>query len=641
MFESLELFVGQTIEIDLVLNNLLALNYHKVKTTIQEGNFSQRGSIVDVYPTNFDGPVRIDFDDNKIIAIASVNIESGKSIWQHKIVIILPFKPSKKSVFTSEVPLNTFVDIQKGDYVVHNNHGIGRFLGVEEIKFNNVSKEHFVIEYEGGDKLFVPAHDIRLVQKYVSFNKRPPRLYKLGSKEWHRVRTQIEKRLQRIAAELLHTQAIRASLKGFTFSKDTDWQKEFEKDFPFKETPDQIKATEDVKQDMESIQPMDRLLCGDVGYGKTEVAIRAVFKAVMDNKQVVVLVPTTILAEQHYYNFSNRFKKYPVKVGMLSRFRTKSEQMQIIKGLHDGTVDVVIGTHRLLSNDIAFKDLGLIVIDEEQRFGVTAKEKLKHFKLLADVLTLTATPIPRTLYMALTGARDMSVISTPPQNRIPVKTEVVEFDEDIIKEALERELKRKGQVFFLHNRVEDIEQIGKIIKRLMGDQARIAIAHGQMSPKLLEEIMIKFLRGEIDILVCTTIIESGIDIPNANTLIVNRADRFGLSDLHQLRGRVGRSTQKAYAYFIAPPRKILSTIAKSRIEALEKYCGLGSGFQIAFEDMQLRGAGNILGQEQHGYIFSIGFDLYCRLLKESIENLKKSNANHLPKNHRLESLINN
>ncbi len=477
--------------------------------------------------------------------------------------------------------MNHFIEIQRGDYVVHNQHGIGKFLGIKNIAIADTVKTHLAIEYHGGDKLFVPTHDIRLVQKYVSFQKRPPRLFKLGSKEWGRVRKKIQKRLQRTAAELLHTQAIRASLKGNSYSADTDWQKEFERSFPFDDTPDQLKATQDVKKDMESSQPMDRLLCGDVGYGKTEVALRAAFKAVMDNKQVAILVPTTLLAEQHYYNFSMRLKKYPVNVAMLSRLRTKSEQSAIIKELIDGKVDIIIGTHRLLSRDIAFKDLGLIVIDEEQRFGVRSKERLKHFRLLADVLTLTATPIPRTLHMALTGAKDMSIISTPPQNRIPIETQVVSFNENLIKKVIEREIKRKGQVFFLHNRVEDIEQIARIVEKLV-KEARVAVAHGQMPPKLLEKIMLRFLKGEVDVLVCTTIIESGIDIPNANTLIVNRADHFGLSDLHQLRGRVGRFNRQAYSYFIVPPKRALSAKAKSRIKAIEKYHGSGSGFQIPF-----------------------------------------------------------
>ena len=626
MFESLELFVEQKIDLDCVLNNLVAFRYQKVKKSTQEGEFSQRGGILDVYPIGFDGPVRIDFDDETIRAIASMNIKTGKSIWQHKIIIILPNKKSHaKDVFSTDIPLNHFIEIQKGDYVVHNQHGIGRFLGIKNIPVADKIKSHLAIEYQGGDRLFVPTHDIRLVQKYVSFQKRPPRLYKLGSKEWNRVRRKIQKRLQQTAAELLHTQAVRASLKGHSYSKDSEWQGEFERSFPFKDTPDQMKAALDVKKDMESLQPMDRLLCGDVGYGKTEVAMRSAFKAVMDNKQAAILVPTTLLAEQHYYNFSMRLKKFPVNVAMLSRLRTKHEQTQIIKELIDGKVDIVIGTHRLLSKDIAFKDLGLIIIDEEQRFGVKSKERLKHFRLLADVLTLTATPIPRTLHMALTGAKDMSIISTPPQNRIPIETQVITFNEDFIKKAIRKEIKRKGQVFFLHNRVEDIEQIARIIERLVKG-ARIAIAHGQMPPKLLEKIMLSFLKGEVDVLVCTTIVESGIDIPNANTLIVNRADHFGLSDLHQLRGRVGRFNKQAYSYFIVPPKKILSAQAKSRIQAIEKYNGLGSGFQIAFEDLQIRGAGNLLGEEQSGCISAVGFDLYCRLLKESIEQLKKTKS---------------
>ena len=622
MFESLELFVGQNINLDHALNNLAAFRYQKVKKSMQEGEFSQRGGILDVFPVGFDGPVRVDFDDNTIRNIASINCKTGKSVWQHAIIIILPNKAQKKRIFSADIPLNHFVEIKKNDYVVHNQHGIGKFLGIKEITVSNKISEHLVIEYKGGDKLYVPTHDIRLVQKYVSFQKRAPRLFKLGGGEWKRVRKKIENRLQHIAAELLHTQAVRASLRGHSFSKDSQWQKEFEKSFPYTDTPDQIKATSDVKKDMEARQPMDRLLCGDVGYGKTEVAMRAAFKAVMDNKQVAILVPTTILAEQHHYNFSLRLKKFPIKVSMLSRMRTKHEQNETIKELSDGKVDIVIGTHRLLSKDIGFKDLGLIIIDEEQRFGVKSKERLKHFRLLADVLTLTATPIPRTLHMALTGAKDMSIISTPPQNRIPVKTEIVPFDENLIKKAINLEIKRKGQTFFLHNRVEDIEQIARIVEKLVKG-ARVAVAHGQMPPKLLEKIMLEFMKGTIDVLVCTTIIESGIDIPNANTLIVNRADRFGLADLHQLRGRVGRFDRQAYSYFIVPPRKALSTQAKLRIEAIEKYNGLGAGFQIAYEDLQLRGAGNLLGEQQSGYIAAVGFDLYCRLLKESVENLKK------------------
>ncbi|MCA9401332.1 MAG: DEAD/DEAH box helicase, partial [Candidatus Omnitrophica bacterium] len=429
MFESLELFVGQILDLDTALQNLTALQYHRVKNATSEGEFSVRGGILDIYPVNFDGPIRIDFDDEKIHAIASVNLASGKSIWQHQIVIIIPNKRDNRDVFHADIPLTNFIDINKGDFVVHNNHGIGKYLGVKIFEREDLPHEHLVIEYAKGDRLYVPKHDIRLVQKYVSFNKRPPRIYPLGSKEWKRIKTQIQKRIQRLAAELLHTQAVRASLKGFAFSKDSQWQKDFEKNFPFEETEDQIKATRDVKKDMESTVPMDRLICGDVGYGKTEVAMRAAFKAVMDNKQVVILVPTTILAEQHFYNFKKRFKDFPVSIQMLSRLRSKSEQTEIIKETLAGKIDILIGTHRILSKDIGFHDVGLIIIDEEQRFGVKSKERLKHFKLLADVLTLTATPIPRTLHMSLTGAKDMSVISTPPQKRVPVKTIITPFDE--------------------------------------------------------------------------------------------------------------------------------------------------------------------------------------------------------------------
>lgn len=626
MFESLKYFIAQTLSFDAVVADLVRFGYSRVKNVVQEGEFAVRGSIIDVFPVNFDSPVRLDIDDDKVRNIYSFNIVSGKNIWDHRAVIILPCREKVSSdSFTSDMPLGNFVDIERGDYVVHNRHGIGKYLGLKEFEINNAQVEHFVIEYQGGEKLYVPKHDLHLIQKYIGFSKRPPRLFKLGSREWEKVRRMVERRIQRLAAELLHVQALRASLKGFAFSKDIDWQKEFEQKFPFLETPDQVTATSILKRDMESPQPMDRLLCGDVGYGKTEVAMRAAFKAVMDNKQVAVLVPTTVLAEQHFYNFSRRMKDYPVKIGMLSRFRTKAEQVELIRAAATGEVDILIGTHRLLSRDVSFKDLGLIIIDEEQRFGVTAKERLKHMKLLADVLTLTATPIPRTLYMALAGCRDMSVISTPPKNRIPVATHVIDFDEELIQEAIRRELRRGGQVFFLHNHVEDIEPVSQIIERLV-PEARLAVGHGQMSGRLLEEVMLKFLNGEIDVLVCTTIIESGIDIPNANTLIVNRANRFGLSDLHQLRGRVGRMDVKAYAYFIIPEKTLLSGVAKKRLQALQKFSELGAGFHIAFEDMQIRGAGNLLGEQQHGYISTIGFDLYCRLLKESIENIKKEMA---------------
>lgn len=621
MFKSLDFLIGQKVNIDDILQTLVAFGYTQATKVFKEGEFARRGGVVDIYPDNFEIPLRLDIDDDVLVKLSGFDPLTGQTIEEHKIVVVLPYKKSRIP-FSSDTPLNSFVDISSGDYVVHNNHGIGRLIGIKPLDADPLKREHLVIEYKDGDKLFVPKHDIHLVQKYVSFAKRPARLNKLGSKEWVATRKAIEKKLRLMAAELLRTQALRAQLKGFAFSPDTVWQKEFEAQFPFKETPDQLRSTMEVKKDMEDVRPMDRLICADVGYGKTEVAMRAAFKAVMDHKQVAILVPTTILAEQHFFNFSNRLQNFPVKVGMLSRFRSKAEQKAIVADLKEGKVDIVIGTHRLLSKDIAFKDLGLVIIDEEQRFGVRSKEKLKQFRLLADVMTLSATPIPRTLYMSLSGARDMSLITTPPTNRMPIKTEIIGFDEDIIAEAIKRELARKGQVFFLHNRVDNIETIADAIRNL-APGAKVAVGHGQMSPRVLEEIMLNFLKHNIDILVCTTIVESGIDVPAANTLIVNRADKFGLADLHQLRGRVGRLDIQAYAYFIVPPKHSLSEVSKQRLRAIEKYSDLGAGFHIAFEDLQIRGAGNLLGAQQHGFIASIGFDLYCRLLKESVEHLKK------------------
>ncbi|MEW5895170.1 MAG: transcription-repair coupling factor [Candidatus Omnitrophota bacterium] len=621
MFKSIKLFIGQTVAIDDIIRDLVFFKYQRVKRIAQEGEFAHRGEVLDIFPVKFDNPVRIAFDFDTIRSIESLNMRSDRPIGHHQIAIILPKKLPHEGHFSANTPLNHFIDIEQGDFVVHTNHGIGKFLGIQPVEVNAVIREHLVIEYREGDKLFVPKNDVHLIQKYAGFSKKNPRMHKLGTKEWQRVKLNIQKKIQRAAAELLRVQALRASLKGFAFSKDTAWQKEFENNFPFEETPDQKTAIQKVKNDMESESPMDRLICGDVGFGKTEVAVRAAFKAVMDNKQVALLVPTTILAEQHFYNFSERMKSYPINIKMLSRFRSRSEQLRIINGLRDGTVDIVIGTHRLLSKDVGFKNLGLMIVDEEQRFGVRAKERLKHLRILVDVLTMTATPIPRTLYMALSGVRDMSVISTPPQNRVPVLTEITEYDDELILKAINRELDRKGQTFFLHNRVDNIDTLTIKFQKLLPG-ARVAYAHGQMSPRLLEEIMLKFLKHEIDVLFCTTIIESGIDIPNANTLIINRADRFGLSDLHQLRGRVGRFSNQAYAYFLVPPERILSQKAKDRLRALEKYSELGAGFQIAFEDLQIRGAGNLLGEQQSGYIAAIGFDMYCRLLKESVESLK-------------------
>ena len=560
-----------------------------------------------------------------ISSIKSFDRVSGRLIFEHTLVIILPKKISKNFKFrnfSEEEPIENFIDLSPGDYVVHNQHGVGKFIGIKRLEFSGRECDHMIIQYADGDKLYVPRNFMHLVQKYIGFAHRPPRICKLGSKEWQRIKNQAKKGIQKMAFDLLRIQAARDTLSGFKFSKDNDWQAEFERTFPYKETPGQIDCTRQVKKGMESARPMDRLLCGDVGYGKTEVAMRAAFKAVMDSKQVAILVPTTILAEQHFHNLLPRVKDFPVKLAMLSRFRTKKEQAGVIEDLRQGSVDIVIGTHRLLSDDLIFKDLGLLIIDEEQRFGVRAKEKLKSLRLTVDVLTLTATPIPRTLYMSLMYARDMSIINTPPANRIPVETHVCAFDAALVKQAIFNELNRKGQVYFVHNRVFDIEQVVEGIRKISPKGARIMFAHGQMPPRMLEKVMLGFLDGEIDVLVCTMIIESGIDVPNANTLIVDNAENFGLSDLHQLRGRVGRFTRKAYAFFLASKKASFNKEARLRLEAISNYSELGAGFKIAFEDLMIRGAGNLLGIEQHGYINKIGFDLYCRLLREIVSEFK-------------------
>jgi len=630
MFKSLKLYIGLTLDLETIISTLVEFGYTRQDKVLEEGDFSRRGGIIDIFPFAFELPVRIEFDNNNVVSVKTFNPSTGEPLWEHRMVIILPVKKtaaSKTIAFSEEFPLSNFIDLNIGDYVVHNQHGIGRFLGIDKIKIKDKSKDHLIIEYENQEKLYVPIDQMNLVQKYIAFYVRRPKLYKLGSKEWQRTKEKARKGIQKLAWELLTLQAMRISSQGFPFSQDTYWQKEFEETFPFKETPDQINATVEVKQDMESAKPMDRLLCGDVGYGKTEVAMRAAFKAVMNNKQVAYLVPTTILAEQHYQNFSARLKDFPVNIRMLCRFNTRTEQMKILEGLISGGVDIVIGTHRLLSGDVSFKDLGLVIIDEEQRFGVKHKEKLKHLRLSIDVLTLTATPIPRTLYMSLMGARDMSVINTPPQNRLPIKTIVVEYDIDLIRQAVLREVERKGQVFFLHNRVEDIEKVKEKLTRVLPRNIRLDIGHGQMHPKALEKVMFDFLRGRIDCLVCTMIIESGIDIPNANTIIVNNAHRFGLSDLHQLRGRVGRFNRPALAYFMIPKNEVIDTDARKRLNAIQEYSELGAGFNIAMEDLEIRGAGNLLGIEQHGFIAALGFDLYCRLLREAVANFKKVMTN--------------
>ncbi|HEY8464087.1 MAG TPA: transcription-repair coupling factor [Bacillota bacterium] len=525
--------------------------------------------------------------------------------------------------------ISSFTDLKVGDFVVHINHGIGRFMGLETLEIAGGHRDYLKIEYAGEDRLFVPTDQVNLLQKYIGVEDAPPKINKLGGSDWQKVKNRVKESIREMAESLLNLYAQRGVVKGHAFSSDTVWQQEFEDAFYYEETPDQLRAIAEIKQDMESEKPMDRLLCGDVGYGKTEVAMRAAFKAIMDGKQVGVLVPTTILAQQHFLTFRERFAGFPVKIGVLSRFQTQKEQSLTIDELLNGKIDLVIGTHRMLSPDVHFKDLGLLIVDEEQRFGVAHKEKIKELRKNIDVLTLTATPIPRTLHMSLAGIRDMSLIETPPPGRYPIRTHVLEFNEAVIREALQRELNRKGQVYFVYNRVESIDQMAGYLQRLVPG-ARIIIGHGQMDEDQLERVMLEFYDYEADILLCTTIIETGLDIPNVNTLIVYDADRFGLSQLYQLRGRVGRSDRIAHAYFCYRKEKTLAEKAEKRLAAIREFTELGSGFKIAMRDLEIRGAGNLLGPEQHGQIASVGFELYCRLLDEAIREQKGEVVPELP-----------
>ncbi|MBN1405795.1 MAG: DEAD/DEAH box helicase, partial [Candidatus Omnitrophica bacterium] len=560
MFKSIRLYLDQETNKEDLLRDFSGFGYNYSDFVQEQGDFSHRGNIIDIFPVIFEDPLRIEIVNEKINTIRSFNLRSGNVTAQHQMAIVLPASSHKHApalgayhAAGEEVPVKSFVDLRKGDYVVHVNYGIGVYRGIMKLKEKNKQyKDYICIEYAGTNKLYIPTEEINLLQKYISFYKKLPRLSRLDTRQWQRVKEKAKRAVSSYALELLHLQAARLKSKGFKFSPDADWQKDLESAFEYEDTIDQSKATTEVKKDMESDRPMDRLLCGDVGYGKTEVALRAAFKAVMDNKQVAILVPTTILAEQHYNTFSKRMKKFPVNIRMLSRFKTKKQQSDILKDLAQHKVDIIIGTHRLLSQDVVFKDLGLVIIDEEQRFGVKHKEKLKRLRLMVDVLTMTATPIPRTLYMALMGARDMSAINTPPPDRLPIKTIVSQYSLELIKQAIARELRRGGQIYFVNNRIRGIDKIAGDIKMAVGPGVKIAAAHGRMSAKTLEPVMLDFINNKINVLVSTSIIESGIDIPNANTLIVNHSDQFGLADLYQLRGRVGRFNKEAYAYFLTP-----------------------------------------------------------------------------------------
>ncbi|KGN03089.1 transcription-repair coupling factor [Clostridium novyi A str. 4570] len=517
--------------------------------------------------------------------------------------------------------IKSFDELKPGDYVVHTNHGIGVYKGIKQLEVQGHKKDYLELSYNAGDTLYVPVEQLDLVQKYIGSEGKSPKVNKLGGSEWTKAKKKVRKAINEIAEELVKLYAIRSTLKGHKFGKDTVWQKQFEDEFPYDETPDQLTAIQEIKEDMESSKAMDRLLCGDVGYGKTEVAIRAAFKSVMDGKQVALLVPTTILAEQHYTNLVKRFCDFPVKIDMISRFKTSAQVKSILKEVKAGNVDVLIGTHRILQKDVEFKDLGLLIVDEEQRFGVTHKEKIKNLKKNVDVLTLTATPIPRTLHMSLTGIRDISVIETPPEERYPVQTYVVEFNDQLILDAITREMDRGGQVYFVYNRVGSIKEMAAYLAKLVPD-AKVGIAHGQMPERELEKVMFDFMKKEYDILVCTTIIETGLDIQNANTMIIYDADKFGLSQLYQLRGRVGRTNRMAYAYLTYKKDKVLTEVAEKRLKAIKDFTELGSGFKIAMRDLEIRGAGNLIGAAQHGHMASVGYDLYCRMLEDTIKLVK-------------------
>ena len=517
--------------------------------------------------------------------------------------------------------IHSFSELSVGDYVVHENHGLGIYRGIEKIEVDKVTKDYMKVEYAGGSNLYVPATQLDVIQKYADSQAKRPKLNKLGTQEWGRTKTRVRSAVKNIAKDLVQLYAARQREEGFCYGEDTIWQKEFEETFPFDETDDQLEAIEAVKHDMESNKIMDRLICGDVGYGKTEVAIRAAFKAAQESKQVVFLVPTTILAQQHYNNFVQRMKDYPVRVDLLCRFRTAAEQKKTLEDLKKGLVDIVIGTHRVLSKDVQFKDLGLLIIDEEQRFGVTHKEKIKKLRENIDVLTLTATPIPRTLHMSLVGIRDMSVLEEAPMERVPIQTYVMEYNEEMVREAISRELARGGQVYYVYNRVNTIVETANKIASLV-PEARVAFAHGQMKERELEKIMYDFINGEIDVLVSTTIIETGLDISNVNTMIIHDADNLGLSQLYQLRGRVGRSNRTAYAFLMYRRNKMLKEVAEKRLHAIREFTEMGSGFKIAMRDLEIRGAGNLLGAEQSGHMESVGYDLYCKMLAEAVQEAK-------------------
>ena len=578
-------------------------------------------------------PNNIIENSNEDIALGRVNVmpgafSSGFECDDFELVVVSTgevFEAKKKrrkssSAFKEGAKI-VFTDLKEGDFIVHKSHGIGQYIGVNTITADGVTKDYIKLKYKGDDILYVPTDSLDNVRKYIGPEITNLSLNKLGSNEWKKAKERVKNNLRQVAEELIKLYAKRQKMVGFAFSKDTPWQKEFEDSFEYTETDDQLRCIDEIKKDMEKERPMDRLLCGDVGYGKTEVAMRAAFKSCMDQRQVAYLVPTTVLAEQQYKTFKERLKEYPIRVEGISRFRTPKEQKEIVQKLENGEIDILIGTHRLLSKDVKFKNLGLLIIDEEHRFGVKAKEKIKQMKESIDVLTMTATPIPRTLNMSVIGMRDMSIIYEPPHNRKPVQTYVLEYDKEVIREAIMKELERGGQVFYLYNNVQNILKKTAEISSLV-PEANVDLAHGQMTSRELENIMQDFVDKKTNVLVCTTILESGIDIPNANTIIVENADRLGLAQLYQIRGRVGRSETQAYAYITYRRDKMLSEEADKRLKAIKEFTEFGSGFKIAMRDLEIRGAGSIMGEIQHGHMEQVGYDMYCKLLDEVVKEIK-------------------
>ena len=603
---------------------------------------SQEGYLIEILCDNKGQAERLEEvleDVGHLISMRIGNLHRGFVASQAKIALLNDHeifghykRRHRYHKFKEGTPISNYTALQRGDFVVHVDYGIGQYQKAERLCVDHVQKDFLLILYRDRDKLYVPIDQLDRVQNYSVEESVPPALSKLGGSAWEKMKQKTKRAIYMMAKDLVELQALRRVKTGFAFPENSLWQKELEASFMYQETPDQLLAVEHVKADLEKNVPTDRLVCGDVGYGKTEVAMRAAFKVVCDHKQVAVLVPTTILAQQHHRTFTERLENFPLKVEVLSRFKTKKEQKRIVEGVRNGQVDIVIGTHRLLSKDMQFKDLGLVIIDEEHRFGVKSKEELKRFRRMVDVLSLTATPIPRTLHMSLMGVRDLSVINTPPKGRMPIYSEIVPFDEERIAEAILREIHRNGQVYFVHNRVQSIDSIVVFLRELL-PQVRFAVAHGQMPERELEKTMVEFLDKKYDCLVSTMIIESGLDIPNVNTIIINRADRFGLAQLYQLKGRVGRSNQKAYAYLVVPPKRTLNIDAKRRLRAIQEFQDLGSGFNIAMRDLEIRGGGNILGPQQHGFIAAVGFDLYCRLLDEAIRELKGEEGDETPDPH--------